>query len=53
MNDKAKENERAENLCRGGIVMISHGIKVCGRRAEGQQGLKDSIERAGPVSGRT
>lgn len=40
---RQKRVERAENLCKGGIVTISHGVKVCGGRAEGQQGLKDSI----------
>lgn len=42
---KQRRVERAGNLCKGGIVIISHGIKVCGGRAEGQQGLMDSVER--------
>lgn len=34
---KQKRHKGVKSLCKGGISMISHGIKGCGGRTEGHQ----------------
>lgn len=34
---KHKRGKEVKSSCKGRILMISHGVKVCGRRTEGCQ----------------